>query len=91
MKVDLRMSLQPAISLWLMGVQVVEDDVNLSTAIFGNHFVHEIKKLAPSTPGVMPSGYLTRGYIQRREQRGGAMSLITVANPFTALPSGRRR
>ena len=38
MKVDLRMSLQPAISLWLMGVQVVEDDVNLSTVIFGNHF-----------------------------------------------------
>ena len=36
MKVDLRMSLQPAISLGLMGVQVVEDDVNLSIAIFGN-------------------------------------------------------
>ena len=44
-------SCQPAIVFGLMGVQVVENDMNLAAGIGGDDTVHEIQELdAPTAP-----------------------------------------
>ena len=88
MKVNMRVHVEPPITLGLVSVQVVEDDVNFSPGVLGNHFVHEIEKLAPPTPGVVPGGYLTGGNIQRRKQSGCAMTLVAVAESVHGFAVG---
>ena len=59
MKVNAGVHFEPAIPFRLVSVQVVEDDVNLPAGVLGNHVVHEIQKLASSTPGIVPGCHLT--------------------------------
>lgn len=45
-EVDIGMAWQPAVVLGLVGVQVVEDDVEFLIGVFGGRFVHKAQKLA---------------------------------------------
>lgn len=45
MEMHILITLQPEIALWLVGREVVEDDVDLSVRIVGHHLVHEVEEL----------------------------------------------
>ena len=49
MEVDVWMFLEPAIAL-LMGVEIIEDDVQLAMREGGNHAVHEAEELDTAPP-----------------------------------------
>jgi len=43
---DVLVARQPTVVFGLMGVQVVQDDVNLVARMFGDDAVHEVQELA---------------------------------------------
>ena len=67
MQMDLRMPLQPAVPLGLVGIQVVEDDVHLTIRVSRHDLIHKIQKLAPSAAGIMTGLNLACDYVQRCE------------------------
>ena len=70
---------QPAVIPGLVGIQVIENDMNLAVGVSSNDFVHEIQELASPPPLVVRRLHQTGGYFQRRKQRCGAMPLIAMA------------
>ena len=88
MKVNAGVHFEPAITLWLVSVQVVEDDMDLSPDVLGNHVVHEIQELASSTPGRVPGRHLTGGNIQSCKQSRCAMTFIAVAESVHGFAVG---
>ena len=48
-EVDVGMTLEPAVVLWLVGLQIVEDDVDLLAPIVGDDLVHKVEELDPPT------------------------------------------
>ena len=54
MKMDVRVALEPAIVLGLVGIEIIENDVNFSlVAIRINDAIHEIQELPASPAFVM--------------------------------------
>src|SRR6516162_290683 len=87
MKVDVGMAGEPAVGLRLMGVEVVEDDVNLPLGMRGHDAVHEVEELdAPAAPIVLGS-HLAGSNVESSEQSRGAMPLVVmrVAGQRTAV------
>ena len=87
MKVDVGMADEPAVGLRLMGVEVVEDDVNLPLGMRGHDAVHEVEELdAPAAPIVLGS-HLAGSNVESSEQSRGAMPLVVmrVAGQRTAV------
>ncbi|KRQ17452.1 hypothetical protein AOQ71_02085 [Bradyrhizobium manausense] len=72
------MRLEPIFVL-LMGAEVVEDDVKLSTRKGRGKAVHEIEKLDTATALGMRCDDLSGGDFKRRKQCCGAMPLVVVA------------
>jgi hypothetical protein len=63
-KMHVLVARQPAIVLWLMGVHVVQDDVNFPAGMFGDDAVHEMQEFhAPAAP-VMASRDLAGNHLQ---------------------------
>ena len=54
-EMDVRVTLEPAVVLGLVGVEIVEDDVDGGIRIAGDDIVHEIKKFDP-TPAILVGG-----------------------------------
>ncbi len=69
MKTYLRMSSQPAVLFRLVGIQIVEDHVNLTVRMQRHDFIHEIQELAPTPPRVVPRFYFSRQHVQGGKQR----------------------
>ena len=59
---------QPAVICRLVGIEIVQNDVNFASRVIGDDPVHEIEKLDPSTALVMPRLDQPGGHLQRREQ-----------------------
>jgi hypothetical protein len=74
-----------------MRIQIVKDDVDVFSRILANDVIHKVQELAPSAPGVVPGSHLPGGNVECCKQRGRAVPLLAMAEPVTALPSGRRR
>jgi len=66
MKMDLGMASQPAIGFGLVGIEVVQDHMQLAVWMLGYHLVHEVQKLSSSTAGIVAGFHLTGGHIQSR-------------------------
>ena len=77
-EVDVLVPDQPPIALGLVGLEIVEHDVDLAVGVVGNHVVHEVEELgAPPALGVL--GFdLAGGDLERREQGRGATALVVV-------------
>ena len=77
-KMDVLVTPQPTIVFGLMGVQVVQDDVNLPAWMIDDDAVHEMQELdAPAAP--VMAGFDEAGdHIQSREQGCGAMTFVLV-------------
>ena len=56
MKMDVGMALEPAVVLGLVGIEIVENDMNFFFVAIGVYdAIHEIQELPASTPFVMAS------------------------------------
>ena len=66
------------IALGLVGLEIVEHDVDLAVGIIGDHVVHEVEELgAPPALGVL--GFdLAGGDLERREQGRGPAAFVVV-------------
>src|ERR1700730_17349582 len=78
MKLHIGVRLEPMF-VFLVGVEVVEDDVKLAIRKSRGDAVHEVEKLDAATPFRMSRDDLSGGDFERRKQCCGAMPLIVVA------------
>src|SRR5262245_3412674 len=85
MEMDLRMGFDPAVSLGFVGIEVVQDDMNLPVWMVGDDSVHEIQELAPATTLIVARLHLARHNIQGGKQRGSAVTFVAVAEPVHSL------
>ena len=69
---------QPAPALGLVGVEVVEDDVDLALGMGGHDPVHEVEKLDPPPALVVARHHLAADDIEGGEQGRGAVALVVV-------------
>ena len=74
------MRLEPAVALGLVGVQVVENDMDLAVGIGGHHAVHEVEELTAAPPFVVSGLNLAAGDVESGKQRRRAVSLIGVGH-----------
>lgn len=75
-EVGLRVGLQPAIPLWLVGGEIVEDDMDLAVGMTGRDAVHEVEELATALMLEVGRLDLAGGDVQRGEQGRGAVPLV---------------
>ncbi len=61
-----------------MGVEVVEDNMNLLLGMRGHDAVHEIEELDAPAAAVMLGSNLAGGDVESGEQRRGAVPLVVV-------------
>src|SRR5438132_14129597 len=78
MKLHVGVGLEPVL-VFLVGVEVVEDDVELSARKGRGDAVHEVEKLDAATAFGMSRDDLSGGDFERRKQCCGAMPLVIVA------------
>ena len=89
MEVDVGMLDQPAVMLGLVGVKVIQDDMEFPLRIMSNKLIHKVQKLPAASVRVMAHLYQSRGYFQCSKQRGGAMPLILMVESSQRLPVGK--
>src|SRR5271169_1290936 len=77
-EVHVWMVLEPAIAL-LMGVEIIEDDVQLAIREGGNHAVHETEEFDTAPPLGMLGNNPAAGDFERCKQGRGAVPLVIVA------------
>ena len=85
-QMHLRMSSQPAITFRFVGIQIVQDHMDLPARIGSNDIVHKIQKLAPAPSGIVSGLHLSGGDVEGREQGGRPVSLVTVAEAVDSAP-----
>ena len=78
MEADVRVFLEPAVVL-LMGVEIVEYDVQFAIWEGGDEAVHEAEKLDTAAPLGMCGNDPSGGHFERCEQGRGAVPLVVMA------------
>src|SRR6516225_12269581 len=76
---EVEMTFEPAIVPGLVGIQVVEDDMDGRIRVCGDDVVHEVEEL-DAPPALLVRGrHLAGGYFEGGEQRRGTVALVIVA------------
>ena len=44
---------QPAVPLWFVGIEIVENNMDFPVGVFRYDLIHEIEKLTTSAPGIV--------------------------------------
>src|SRR5215203_1031602 len=70
---------QPSVPLRLVGVEVVEHDMDVAARVIGHDLVHEVEELDPASTPIVPGPNLARGDVKGGEERGGAVPGVVVA------------
>jgi hypothetical protein len=78
METHVGMTLEPAVVFGLVGVEVVEDDMDGGVRMSGDDVVHEIEEFDASPTILMGGGHLAGGHLEGGEQRRGAVTLVVV-------------
>ena len=68
MKMDVLVPLPPGIALRLVGIEIVEDEVDLAPGMHGEDGVHEIEELDPSAALIMARRHLAIGDVEGGKQ-----------------------
>jgi hypothetical protein len=71
-------ALEPAVVLGLVGVEIVEDDMDGGVRMRGDDIVHEIEEFDPAPAIFVGCRDLAGGDLERREQRRSAVALVVV-------------
>lgn len=82
------MGLEPIVIL-LVGVEVVEDDMQLLTRIGGDHLVHEVEELDTPAAFAVSGRHLAAGDLEGGEQ-SGARPVTQLSPSITSKHAGSR-
>ncbi len=74
MEMNISVSRQPAVVLWLVGVEIIENDVDFTPRIGLDNTVHEIEKFYTAAALVLFASDLAGGNIERSKQRAGSVT-----------------
>src|SRR6516225_7343438 len=88
MEMDVRVLVQPALIL-LVGVEIIQDDVQLAIREGGNDALHEAEELDTAAPLRMRGDNLPGGDLKRSKQGRGAVPLVIVALAAQGAPVRR--
>jgi len=88
-KMDVRVVGQPTVMFRLVDIEIVQDDVELLVWVKGHDSIHEVKKLPVATAVVVTNVYQSRGNLQSRKERDGAMPFIFMTEPTQRLADGQ--
>ena len=69
----------------LVGVEVIEDDMQFHVRVERDDAVHEVQKLPTATVAVMTGMDKSRGHLESRKQGCRTMTLILMAKPSHGL------
>src|SRR5580658_4183434 len=86
---DSRMPLQPTVFLGLVGIQVVQHNVEITIRMRAHDLIHEVQKLSPPPSAVMAGYDLSGGDVEGREQGGSAVPLVSVAESIQRFSVGQ--
>ena len=78
-EMNVRVAPEPTIVPGLVGVEIVEDDVDGRVRVSGDDIVHEIEELDAPPPRLVRGGDLAGRYLEGGKQGGGAVALVIVA------------
>src|SRR5271157_2723449 len=62
-----------------MGVEIVQNHMQLFAGIFGNQLIHEIQELTSAPATIMSGMHQPRSYLQSGEERRGTVALVLVS------------
>ena len=79
------MTLEPAVILWFVGVEVVEDDVDGRVGMSGDDIVHEVEELDAPSALLVSGHHFAGGHLEGSKQRRGPVA------PQAVLRFGRAR
>lgn len=86
---DIGMRLQPAVLLRFVGVEIVQDDVNLPAGIVGHDPIHKVQELPAAPTPIVARSHLAGHNIQRRKQSGRAMAFVAMAEAVHGRAVGK--
>ena len=89
MKMDIGMALEPPVVLGLVGIEIVENDMNFFFGAVGIYDpIHEIQEF-PASPAFVMAGFnQARGGFESRKKRGRAMPLVFMSKARNGAPVG---
>ena len=63
-EMNVGVAFEPTVILRLMGVEIVEDDMDFAASMLGDDPVHEVEELDPAPPFIVPSRNLAARHIE---------------------------
>ena len=72
MEMDVRVTLEPAVVLGLVGVEIVENDMEFAARMLGDDAVHEVEEFDAAPALVLPSADLAGRHVEGRKQSRNA-------------------
>jgi hypothetical protein len=88
-EMHVRVTLEPAVVLGLVGIEVVEDDMDGRVRIEGDDVVHEIEEFDASPALLVHGSNLAGGHLEGGDQGRGAVALVVVAAAGQGPPIGK--
>jgi len=89
MEMNVLVPRQPAVVFGLVGIEIVQDHMDLAAGMFGNHAVHEIHELDAPAALIMAGLDQASGNIERGEQGRGAVTFVGMAEPSHRFAIGQ--
>src|SRR5262249_32964273 len=80
---------EPAVVLRLVGVEIVENDMDLPLWMLGHDLVHEVEDADAPAAAVVFGVVFAAGTVERRDQGGGAMPLVVMGLAGERAPIGQ--
>jgi hypothetical protein len=81
MEMDILVPSQPAVVFGLVGIEIVQNYMDLAAGLFGNHAVHEIEELDAPAALIMAGLDQASGNIERGEQGRGSVTFVGMTEP----------
>ena len=89
MEMDVLVPRQPAVVFRLVGIEIVQNHMDLTPALFGHQTVHEIQELDTPAALIMAGLDQASGDIERGEQGRGPVTFVGVAEPGHGFAIGQ--
>ena len=88
-EVNVGMPCEPTVLFRLVGIEIIQDDMNFFLGMAGNNVVHEVEELTAPTPRVVAGLNQSCRHFKGSKQGAGSMSHIFVTEPRDGLAVGQ--
>src|ERR1700746_1775049 len=78
-KMHIGMGLEPAVLFRFVGIEIVQDHVELFAGIVGNQLIHEIQELTPAAATIMSGMYQATSHVEGGKQSRGSMAFVFMS------------